>query len=167
MSWWHHKLIKNLTDNDEATDQQKAQPVAAQPAPKARPRQRAISVADFSRAVDPAAPILRSDPNMTDEGRATAWDMFHGSKDHLELARKIQHVEMSNDTRHRLFEAKRATSPEVDPVAKVRSAIESVSQLDPNDLATAESHPTVLKLIGDAVIPKKKSKNGGRDDSAS
>ncbi len=54
---------------------------------------------------------------MTDEARATAWDMYHGSKDHNDLAQKIQHVEMLNDTRHRLWEVKRLTAP-VDPVSK-------------------------------------------------
>lgn len=108
-----------------------------------------------SPAADPAEKILRDDPNMTDEARATAYDQFHGSKDHLQLAQKIQHVEMSNDTRHRLFEAKRATAPAVDPVAKTREAIKSVSQMDPTILAAAEAHPTVLKIIAGAVMPSK------------
>lgn len=96
---------------------------------------------------------------MTDEAQATAWDMFHFAKDHLDLAQKIQHVEMLDDTRHRLWEAKKMTAPVGDPVANVRAAIESVSQMDPNDLAVAEKYPTVLKLFGDAVISKGKAKS--------
>jgi len=134
MSWWHYHQQKEKSQS------------AAQPEPE--------TPAD-SPAVDPAEPILRGDPNMTDEGRATAYDMFHGSKDHLELARKIQHVEMSNDTRHRLFMAKQLTAPAVDPVSKARAAIEMVSKMDPNDLEIAEKHPTVLKLIAGAVLPSK------------
>jgi hypothetical protein len=126
----------------------------------AQPRREPKPSVDYSSspAVDPAEAILRGDPTMSDLGRETAWSQFHGSKDHLELARKIQHVEMSNDTRHRLFIAKQATAPAVDHVAKVRSVIESVAHFDPNDLAAAESHPTVLKLFGDAVISKGKAK---------
>ena len=78
---------------------------------------------------------------MTDEARPTAWDMSHFAKDHLELAQKIQHVEMSNDTRHRLWEAKKMTAPARDPVHEVRKATEGVSQIDPNDLEIAEKHP--------------------------
>jgi|ERR1700723_490037 len=107
-----------------------------------------------SPAVDPAEPILRGDPSMTDETRATAYDQFHSSKDHLELAKKLQHVEMSNETRHRLWTAKKLTAAPVDPVAKVRAAIEQVAQMDPAALEVAEKHPTVLKLFGDALVPK-------------
>jgi hypothetical protein len=107
-----------------------------------------------SPAHDPAPAILQNDHTMTDEGRATAWDMFHHAKDHLELAQRIQHVDMSNETRHALWLAKRATAPEVDPVAKTRKAIESVSQMDPATLSTAESHPEVLKILAGAAMPK-------------
>ena len=61
---------------------------------------------------------------------------------------------MPNDTKHRLFVAKQATAPVADPVQKVRAAIESVSKMDPSALATAEAHPTVLKLFGDAIVSK-------------
>jgi hypothetical protein len=134
MSWWRRQAI---------SQQQKAKP----------------QIAD-SPAHDHAAVVLQQATEMSDAARATAWDMFHGSKNHLEFARKIQHVEMSNGTRHRLFEAKRATAPAVDPVAKVRSAIESVSKLDRNDLEVAEKNSHVLKLFVDALIPK-----GKRGDS--
>jgi hypothetical protein len=144
MSWWHYH------QNAKAQSQSVAQPERSADSQRA-----AQPVLVDSPAVDPAEKILRGDPNMSDEGRATAYDMFHGSKDHLELARKIQHVEMSNDTRHRLWEAKKLTAPVVDPVAKARAAIEMVSKMEPNDLEVAEKNPTVLKLIASAVLPSK------------
>jgi hypothetical protein len=61
---------------------------------------------------------------------------------------------MSNDTRHRLFEAKKATAPAIDPVHEVRKAIEGVSRIDPAVLAAAESHPTVLRALTDSVMKK-------------
>jgi hypothetical protein len=98
-----------------------------------------------SPEIDPAKDISQEDHTMADDGRAAAWDIFHSSADHLSLAQKIQHLEMLKETRHRLFEAKQATAPTVDPVHEVRKAIESVSQIDPATLEVAEKHPAVLQ----------------------
>jgi hypothetical protein len=159
MSWWHYKNAKasapaaGARPHIAAKPRSAAQPVSVDSQRVAQPEPEAVRPAD-----DPAEKILRGDPNMTDEGRATAWDIFHAAKDHLDLAQRIQHVEMLNDTRHRLWEAKKTTAAPVDPVSKVRAAIEQVAQMDPAALEVAERHPTVLKLFGDAMIPKGKAK---------
>jgi hypothetical protein len=101
--------------------------------------------------LDPAEPILRSDPSIDDEGRAALWNIFHASKDHNELAQKLQPLAIPNDTKHRLFVAKQATAPVVEPVEKVKAAIRQVAQMSPDTLEAAEKYPNVTKLLATAA----------------
>ena len=110
-----------------------------------------------SPAHDHAAVILQQAPELTDEMRETLWNVYHSKSTPEELAKVLEHFVASNDTKHRLWEAKQMTAPEVDPVEKVKSAIQQVARMDKATLESAERHSGVLKLFVDAMIPKGKS----------
>jgi len=100
---------------------------------------------------DPAKPILQGDPALTDDDRAGLWDAFHQSKDADELAQHLQEHELKgvvipDDTKKRLYQAKQVVTP-VDPVAKTKSVMQQMAQIDPQVLELAESHPNVLKTL--------------------
>jgi hypothetical protein len=99
--------------------------------------------------LDPAAPILRAHPDITDEDRAALWDEFHNSKDSAELANKLQPLNVPDELKHKLFVTKDATAPAAKPAAldKVTAAINRVKDMDPKILDLAESHPNVLKAL--------------------
>jgi hypothetical protein len=106
-------------------------------------------------ADDPAESILRQAPELTDQMRETLWEVFHSKATPEELAKALQHFSASNDTKHKLWTAKTLTAPAVDHVARARAAIESVGKMDSATLEAAEKHPTVLKMIANAVLPSK------------
>lgn len=112
-----------------------------------------------SPAADPAEDILRRAPELTDQMRETLWNVYHSKSTPEELAKVLEHFSASSGTKHKLWEAKKMTAPEIDPVEKVRKAIEGVSQMDPATLKIAEAHPVALKAMVDAVTPKSKVKS--------
>ena len=105
---------------------------------------------------DPAEPILRGDPALSDENRAALWDVFHDSKNHNELAQKLQVMTVPDDTKKRLYEAKQKSMPTPAPMDKATEAITRLGSLDPQLLELAESHPQTAKLlVGAATMPEK------------
>lgn len=102
---------------------------------------------DPSPFVDHAAPILAGDPSITDEQRANLWDVFHNSKDGNELARQLQTVPIPDDTKQLLFDAKKKSIPQLEPVDKAVAAINRVGQLDPKVLELSEKYPKVTGLL--------------------
>lgn len=112
-----------------------------------------------SPAADPAEKILRDDSDLFNEDREELWNLYHLSKTPDELAQYLHPLEnVSNDTKHQLFMAKKRTAPEPTPLDRTQRAIQSVAQMDPDTLRIAESHPVVLKALVDAVMPKSKAK---------
>jgi hypothetical protein len=106
-------------------------------------------------AASPAEPILRGDPALSDEQRADLFDAFH-SKNSAELVQHLQTLAIPEDTKHKLFQAKQASTPPVAPLDKVTEAMTRLKQLDPEVLEASESHPNVLKaLVGAATAPDK------------
>jgi hypothetical protein len=106
---------------------------------------------------DPAEGILRSDGSLTDERRATLWELFHDSASPADLARRLQYHDVSNGTKHQLFEAKRLTAPVESPTDRTVSALKRMARIDPRILEAAEKHPTAMKALADAALrgPKK------------
>jgi hypothetical protein len=101
--------------------------------------------------LDPAEHILRADAGLTDDQRERLWEIFHDSPTPEALARVLQYHDVSNDTKHQLFEAKRRTAPAETATDRTVSALKRVASIDPKILETAEKHPTVLKALSDAA----------------
>ena len=107
---------------------------------------------------DPAERILRADAGLTDDQRERLWQIFHDSVTPEALARVLQYHDVSNDTKHQLFEAKRRTAPAETATDRTVSALKRVASIDPKILETAERHPTVLKALADAAMSDKSYK---------
>jgi hypothetical protein len=108
--------------------------------------------------MDPAEQILRADVGLTDDQRERLWEIFHDSPTPEALAKVLQYHDVSNATKHGLFEAKRRTAPATSPVERTVSALRSVASIDPHILETADKHPTVLKALTDAAMSGKNYK---------
>lgn len=124
---------------------------------------------------DLAAPILAGDPALSDEHRADLWDAFHGTKNAGELAQQLQPLVVPDDTKRRLLDAKKqATPPIVDPLDRVSAVMSHLSQIDPEVLNLAETHPNVLKALTAAFAGAEKgsgepagaSKTASKGDTA-
>jgi hypothetical protein len=107
---------------------------------------------------DPAEGILRGDASLTDDQRERLWEIFHDSPTPETLAKVLQYHDVSNETRHQLFEAKRLTAPAENATDRTASALTRVAQIDPRILETAEKHPTVLKALTDSAMSDKSHK---------
>ena len=104
---------------------------------------------------DPAEQILRTDAVLTDDQRERLWEIFHDSSTPEALAKVLRYHDISNATKHGLFEAKRRTAPVESPTDRTVSALKRVAQIDPRILETAEKHPTALKALADAAMSDK------------
>ena len=105
---------------------------------------------------DPAAPVLENDTALDDQSRADLWDVFHNSKSGEELASKLQPLTaVSDDTKARLYDAKRLATPAVDPVEQTLSTIRRLAQIEPAVADFAEKHPNLLKTFLAASTPSK------------
>jgi hypothetical protein len=102
---------------------------------------------------DPAAKILRGDPLLTDMQRADLWDTYAESKDHNALRSKLQPLAVPDDTKLRLIRAKflEQTADPPSKIDKAAAALSKLTQIDPEVLDFAESHPVVAKAFIDAV----------------
>jgi hypothetical protein len=96
---------------------------------------------------DPAEGILRGDTSLTDSDRADLFDLFHGARDHNELAQKLQPLAVPDDTKRKLWQAKQLAVSAPSPVEKIASAVHAVNQLDPAARELAEQHPNVFKAF--------------------
>ena len=96
---------------------------------------------------DPAEAILRGDPSLTDEHRATLWTIFHEAKNPDDLAQRLQWHSASNETRHLLVQAKGLTAPTPDPVDRTVDALHRVAALPRNVLEMAEKYPVAAKSL--------------------
>ena len=110
--------------------------------------------------VDHAAPILRGDPQLDDEARASLWDVFHNSKDSNELAKHLAPISAPDDTKQSLFTAKQQSDPVASPVDKVSSVLLKMKALDPQALEVAETHPNVFKTLAAAASAPEKGAEG-------
>jgi hypothetical protein len=106
--------------------------------------------------MDHAAPILQGDPTLSDQQRSDLWDAFH-SKNSAELVQHLTPLAISDDTKHKLFQAKQASLPVAPPVDKVTEAVQRVAALDPKVLDVAESHPNILKAFTTAATTEPKA----------
>ena len=106
--------------------------------------------------VDQAEPILRGDPALDDATRASLWDAFH-SKNADELVQHLQPLPIPDDTKHKLWTAKLASTPVAPPLDKVTAAISRIKQIDPDTLEVAEAHPNVLKALTSAATAPEKA----------
>ena len=116
---------------------------------------------------DPAADILRSDPNLDDNTRADLHDAFH-AKSASELESHLMPLEnVSADTKHQLWTAKKASEPQPTHAAKLATIGSAMQGIDSKTLDLMESHPTVFKALASAlIVPPKGSTGGSKRTSA-
>jgi hypothetical protein len=68
-----------------------------------------------SQTLDPAEQILRSTKGVDDSIRADAWDAYHNSANEDELAGKLQNMNLPQDAKANLWDAKHSARPVVAP----------------------------------------------------
>lgn len=95
---------------------------------------------------DPAAPILRDDPALTDQHRADIHDAFY-SKNADELVQHLMPMDIPENTKQALYAAKKISEPAPEPLDKTAAAINRMGQIDPKLLDLAEAHPNILKVL--------------------
>ena len=102
---------------------------------------------------DPAADILRAEPNLTNEQRADLHDHFTQAKSMNDFADRITPIPVSNDLKHRLWIARQeAIQPvAVAPVDNVVAAIQKMVALPADVLKTANDHPELLRAYVSAA----------------
>jgi|SRR5579864_430172 len=116
--------------------------------------------------MDHAAPILQGEPSITDQQRSDLWDAFH-SKNSDELVQHLAPLAIPDDLKHKLWQAKQASIPAVEPVDKITAAINKMVALPPEVLDKAEQHPNVLKAITTAATtPEKPAQEAASATSA-
>jgi hypothetical protein len=114
---------------------------------------------------DPAEPILRGVPGITDDERADLWDAFH-SKSADELAQHLQPLAIPEEHKNRLYQAKQMSMPAPAPLDKATQAIKAVATIDPKVLDMAETHPNVLKVLSAAATTEPKQPAGSQTPSS-
>ena len=107
----------------------------------------------FAKQPDPAADILRAEPNLTNEQRADLHDHFTQAKSMNDFADRITPIPVSNDLKHRLWIARQeAIQPvAVAPVDKVVAAIQKMVALPADVLKIANDHPELLRAYTSAA----------------
>jgi hypothetical protein len=117
---------------------------------------------------DPAFPILDGDPAINDSQRADLHDAFFNTKSPEELVAKLQPLAVPEDTKDKLYQAKKSLMPAVAPLDKAIGAINTLKSLPPEVADYAEAHPTLAKLlIGAATTPEKAADEAGAAPAAS
>src|SRR5713226_10520105 len=66
---------------------------------------------------DPAEQILRSVQGVDTNAQADAWDAFHQSKNEDELTQRLQNINIPQNVKANLWDAKRSAAPKVQPGA--------------------------------------------------
>jgi len=106
-------------------------------------------------AQDPAEPILRGEPQIDDESKASLWDAFH-SKNADELTQHLAPLAIPDDTKKRLIYAKQQMTPPPPPANPVQSAVSTMAAMPPEQLDLAEQHPNLLKALVESLKPAEK-----------
>src|SRR5258708_38626610 len=70
---------------------------------------------------DPAEQILRSAQGVDMNVQADAWDAFHQSKNEDELTQRLQNINIPQNVKANLWDAKRLAAPKVQPGALTES----------------------------------------------
>ena|ERR1700676_1816502 len=118
---------------------------------------------DQNQFADPAADVLRAEPTIDDNQRASLHDAFY-SKNSAELEQHLQSLDVHPDLKQQLFKAKKALEPAPSPKDKLAVVGSAMTSIDPQTLALMEAHPTVFKTLAAALLPPDKgseSSSGG------
>lgn len=116
--------------------------------------------------MDHAAPVLASEPAITDQQKSDLWDAFH-SKSPEELIQHLTPLAVPDDLKKRLIDAKRASVPTSAPVDKITDAVNKIAHLDPQVRQTAEASPNLLKAFtAAATTPEKPAQEAASTTSA-
>jgi len=101
------------------------------------------SLLDHAKTILQDAPISQGD-------KAMIWDAWHDARTVSNLARKLTEldVDIPQDVQEALLAAKKISVSAPDAMDKV---LNTISRMDPNTLALAESHPAVLHVLADAM----------------
>jgi hypothetical protein len=137
-------------DTDTKTEAQSAPTVESAPAQSLPP----------DPWKDPAEPILRKH-GVDEETTASAWDIFHASKNSAELAANLQPLDIPNELKAELYDAKRNHDAAPTWHDKLDRAVESIKHLarlhktssargGKSSIDTADQHPHVLAAFLEA-----------------
>lgn len=86
-------------------------------------------------------PLLQNAPDLTDVDREALFDAFHGTKSPEELEQALQGTSIPPGIKQQVVSAKaQATAPQA-PSSDTAQALLEMSQLPPEVLEMAESHP--------------------------
>ena len=100
---------------------------------------------------DPAHSILSGEPAITDDTRGDLWQHFHESASADELAQRIAPLNVPPQLKSKLYNAKAESLKPQEPLDKVVAALSRLKDVDQSALDKAESHPAVLKILGDTL----------------
>lgn len=102
---------------------------------------------------DHAEPVLRGEPTITDEQRASLWDAFN-SKSPQELTQHLQPLDLSPEFKQKLLDAKKASMPDMTPVETVVFHLNHLKDIDKVSLEAAEQHPNLAAAIIKSAFEK-------------
>lgn len=103
---------------------------------------------------DPCYRILLPE-DLTNDVKASIWDDFYESPSAAAFAEQIERFGLNQPLMRALVTARRNSSAV--QRHQFASALHTMSQIDPNLLATAEKHPNVLKVLLGATVQQEKS----------
>jgi hypothetical protein len=116
--------------------------------PKDAAEMAANPTVDFAHAILAAHSIRHS---ISQDALADGYDAYHAAKDPGELQQLLSRIELPNETKSALLQAKEVTQPMPTAVDRVVNALNTLSKMDPVVRSTAEAHPTVVKMLTDAA----------------
>ena len=85
----------------------------------------------------------------------TLFDAFH-SKNSNELVQHLAPMDLPPQFKQKLYDAKKASEPELAPVDKTIQAISKIKDIPSDILEAAEAHPNVLKALTGAAHTSEK-----------
>jgi len=109
---------------------------------------------------DLAQPILAADPSLSQDERATLWDVFH-SKNPQELVQALHTSAALPETKYKLLESKHLQQPlEAVPPREdnpVIATLQKMKGMDAETLALADKFPNAFKeMVKEAAKPPEK-----------
>lgn len=100
--------------------------------------------------IDRAKEILTS-ANIPAEQKANAWDAYHDAPNSKHLVARLQYLDLPEEIKQQLYDAKRANEPEPTALDRKVEAIKRMATIPKHVLEDAEKHPVLLKALLDAA----------------
>ena len=91
---------------------------------------------------DAAAPLLSAEPSLTDAQRSDAWEAYHLSDSHIDLANRLAPMVIPSQLKQQLTDARQQQLKPIEPVDRVVAALEKLKDIHPDALDAAEKPRT-------------------------